>query len=86
MLLMPVLRIDDLSDAVLDALRQRAVRHGRSLDAEVRALLEEAVKPQGRLKLGSLLADIGRQAKLTDEEVTLINQRDQSLPCPVNFE
>lgn len=42
----------------------------------MRALLEEAVTPQGRLKLDSLLADIGRKLKLSDEEVVLIEQRD----------
>jgi hypothetical protein len=52
----------------------------------VRALLEEAVKPQGRLKLGSMLADIGRKVKLTDEEVALINQRDTSAPRVVDLE
>ncbi|WP_240097682.1 FitA-like ribbon-helix-helix domain-containing protein [Thermomonas flagellata] len=81
-----ILTVRNLPDEVHRALRLRAAQHGRSTEAEVRALLEEAVKPQGRLKLGSLLADIGRQAKLTDEEVALINQRDQSLPRPVNFE
>jgi hypothetical protein len=49
-------------------------------------LLEEAVKPQGRLKLGSMLADIGRKVKLTDEEVALINQRDTSAPRAVDLE
>jgi plasmid stability protein len=83
---MAILTVRNLPDEVHRALRLRAAQHGRSTEAEVRALLEEAVKPQGRLKLGSLLADIGRQAKLTDEEVALINQRDQSLPRPVNFE
>ena len=83
---MAVLTVRNLPDEVHRALRLRAAQHGRSTEAEVRALLEEAVKPQGRLKLGSLLADVGRKAKLTDEEVALINQRDPSLPRPVNFE
>jgi plasmid stability protein len=64
----------------------RAAQHGRSTEAEVRALLKEAVKPQGRLKLGSLLANVGRKMKLSDEEFALISQRDQSLPPPVSFE
>jgi hypothetical protein len=46
----------------------------------------EAVKPEGRMKLGSLLADIGRQVRLTDEEVALINARDKSPVRPVDFE
>ena len=68
------------------ALRMRAAGHGRSTEAEVRTILEDAVKPEGRLKLGSLLADIGRQIRLTDDEVALVNQRDKSLPRPMTFE
>jgi len=83
---MTTLTVRNLPDEVHRALRLRAAQHGRSTEAKVRALLEEAVKPRGRLKLGSLLADIGRKMKLTDEEVALINQRDPSLPRPLNFE
>lgn len=83
---MAMLTVRNLPDEVHRALRVRAAVHGRSTEAEVRAILEEAVKPQGRLKLGSLLADIGRQIRLTDEEVELINQRDQSPARPVSFE
>jgi plasmid stability protein len=75
---MAMLTVRNLPDEVHRALRVRAAGHGRSTEAEVRAILEEAVKPQGRLKLGSLLADIGRQVRLTDEEVDSINQRDES--------
>lgn len=83
---MAMLTVRNLPDEVHRALRVRAAQHERSTEAEVRAILEEAVKPQGRLKLGSWLADIGRQVRLTDEEVALINQRDQSTPRPVSFE
>ena len=86
MLLMPELRIDDLSDAVLDALRQRAVRHGRSLDAEVRAILEAAVRNGSPSNLGSLLANVAREVQLTDEDVALLRQRDRSLPREVDLE
>ncbi len=82
---MAVLTVRNLPDEVHRSLRVRAAQHGRSTEAEVRALLEEAIKPQGRLKLGSLLANVGRKLKLTDDEVTLISQRDQSLPRPVSF-
>lgn len=83
---MAMLTVRNLPEEVHRALRVRAAGHGRSTEAEVRAILEEAVKPQGRLKLGSWLAEIGRQARLTDAEVALINQRDQSLPRQVDFE
>ncbi len=83
---MAILTVRNLPDEVHRALRLRAAQHGRSTEAEVRALLEEAVKPQGRLKLGSLLADIGRKVKLTDEEVARINQRDTSALRAVDLE
>jgi plasmid stability protein len=44
------------------ALRLRASLAGRSTEAEVRAILEQAARPEGRIKLGSLLAEIGQQA------------------------
>ena len=83
---MAVLTVRNLPDGVHRALRVRAANHGRSTEAEVRAILEEAVKPSGGLKLGSLLADIGRAAKLTDAEVDLITERDRSPPREISFE
>ncbi len=80
------LTVRNLPEEVHRALRLRAARHERSTEAEVRAILEEAVRPQGRLKLGAWLADIGQQVRLTDEEVALINRRDPSAPRPVRLE
>ncbi len=40
------------------ALRARAKRHGRSTEAEIRAILERAVRPSKRIKIGSALAAI----------------------------
>jgi len=81
-----ILTVRNLPDEVHRALRMRAAQHGRSTEAEVRALLEAAVKPQGRLKLGSFLAIVGRKMKLTDDEVALICQRNPSLPRPGSVE
>jgi plasmid stability protein len=81
-----VVTVRNLPDEVHRALRMRAADHGRSTEAEVRAILEEAVKPSNRLKLGSLLADIGRKAKLTDAEVDQISQRDRTSPREISFE
>ncbi|PAT41975.1 FitA-like ribbon-helix-helix domain-containing protein [Vandammella animalimorsus] len=83
---MAVLTVRNLPDEVHRALRVRAAEHGRSTEAEVRTILEEAVKPQARLKLGSLLSDIGREVHLTDELVDLINDRDRSPPREISFE
>jgi plasmid stability protein len=84
---MAMLTVRNLPDEVYRALRVRAAKHGRSAEAEVRAILESAVKPEGRMKLGSLLADIGRRARLTDEEFAVFEQvRDKSPARPVSFE
>jgi antitoxin FitA len=82
---MAVLTVRNLPDEVHRALRLRAAEHGRSTEAEVRSILEAAVKPEGRVKLGSLLADIGRDARLTDDLVDRINQRDRSPPRKVDL-
>ena len=49
------------------------------------AIFEQAVKPEGRVKLGNLLSEIGREVKLTDEEVAGF-ERDQSPARAVNFQ
>lgn len=64
--------VRNLPDEVHRAIRIQAAHHGHSTEAEIRAILERAVKPEGRVKLGSLLASIAREAGgLTDEEHTL---------------
>ncbi|MBC7666470.1 MAG: Arc family DNA-binding protein [Caulobacter sp.] len=76
-----------LSEEVHRALRVRAARHGRSMEAEVREILESAISPKGSVKLGSLLADIGRQARLSDEEFAVFEQvRDKALPRAASFD
>jgi plasmid stability protein len=83
---MTVMTVRNLPEEVRRALRVRAAQHGHSTEAEVRAILEEAVRPPGRMKLGSLLAEVGRHIHLTDAELALINGRDKSGPRPVNLE
>jgi antitoxin FitA len=77
---MATLTVRNISDEVHRVLRVRAARHGRSIEAEVREILESAVSPQGRVKLGSLLADIGRRAKLTDQEFVVFEQVRNKVP------
>ncbi len=84
---MAMLTVRNIPDEVHRALRARATQHGQSMEAEVRGILESAVSPRGRVKLGSLLADMGRQAKLTDKEFAVFAQvRDKSPARPVSFE
>lgn len=84
---MAMLTVRNISEEVHRALRVRAARHGHSMEAEVREILESVVSPQGRVKLGSLLMDMGRQARLTDEEFAVFeNVRDKTPARPVSFE
>lgn len=83
---MAILTVRNLPAEVHRALRVRAAQHGRSTEAEVRDILESAVRPEGRVKLGSLLAEIGRRARLTAEEFAIFEQvRDRRPSKPVNF-
>ncbi|MCQ4231982.1 plasmid stability protein stbC [Pseudomonas stutzeri] len=53
----------------------------------MREILESAVKPKGRVKLGSLLAEVGRKAKLTDEEfASFESMRDRTPARAASFE
>lgn len=84
---MAMLTVRNLPEEVHRALRARAARHGQSMEAEVREILESVVSPSGRVKLGSLLADMGRQARLSDDEFAVFEQvRDKSASRPVDFE
>lgn len=79
--------VRNIPEEVHRALRVRAAQHGRSTEAEIREILAAAVKPEGRVKLGSLLADMGRKARLTDEEFAVFEQvRDKAPARPVRFE
>ncbi|AHH16764.1 Arc-like DNA binding domain-containing protein [Nocardia nova SH22a] len=80
------LTVRDLPDEVREALRVRAAHNGRSTEAEVRAILIETVSPGSDVRLGSLLADIGREIELTDEEAEALAARDRTPPTPLEFE
>lgn len=56
-----VLTVRNLSEETHRALRHRAAEHGRSTEAEVRAILEETVRPAERLKIGSELFRIAQE-------------------------
>ncbi len=66
--------IRNLPDEVHRAFRVRAAQRGRSTEAEIRDILETAVRPPQHVKLGSLLADIGRDVGLTDADCAVFDQ------------
>ena len=84
---MPSITVRNVPEEVHRALRVRAARHGRSAEAEIREILGNAVQPEGRVKLGSLLARIGQEVNLTDAEFSVFEQtRDKTPANPVDFE
>ena len=84
---MAMLTFRNLPDEVHRALRVRAAQDGHSMEAEVRAILERAVSPNGREKLGSLLANMGQRAKLSDAEFAVFEQARSKAPArPVSFD
>ncbi len=84
---MPAVTIRNLSAETHRALKARAAEHGRSTEAEIRDILEQVVRPAQRVKLGALLAGIGRDAGLTPEdEACLDNLREQAPSEPVSLE
>lgn len=74
--------VRNLPDETHRALRVRAAIHGRSTEAEIRAILENAVHPEERIKLGSLLAEIGHEVSGIDLEI----ERDKTPVEPKSFE
>ena len=84
---MAMLTVRNITDEVHRALRMRAAQRGHSMEAEVREILESAVSPPGRVKLGSVLTDMGRRARLSDEEFAVFEQvRSKAVVPPVSFE
>ena len=78
--------IRNLPDEVHRALRAQAKRSGRSTEAEIRQILADAVQPQDRPRLGSLLREIGREARLSDDEVAVFDDVRGSTPLePMEF-
>lgn len=55
---MTSLIVRGVDDAIVQALKERAVRHGRSAEAEHRALLEESLLRPKRRPLADVLAAI----------------------------
>ncbi len=84
---MPAVTIRNLSDEAHRALKVRAAHHGRSTEAEIRDILEEAVRPANRLRIGSAMAALSRDAGLTNADFEALEQaRDRTPAVPMSFE
>lgn len=64
------------------ALKARAAQHNRSTEAEIRVILENAVRPKNRLQIGSELAAFGQQF----EDIEFNTTRNSDPIKPALFE
>jgi plasmid stability protein len=79
---MAAVTIRNLPEATHRALKVRAAQNGRSTEAEIREIIESAVRPPERIKLGSELAAIGREYGGVDLDI----ERDTTPAGTVSFE
>jgi len=79
---MPAVTVRNLPEETHRALKLRAARNGRSTEAEIRVILEEAISPKPRLKIGSELAAFGRRYG----GIELNYKRDRRPIEPAEFE
>jgi len=78
---MSAIIIRNLSPETHRALQTRAARHGRSTEAEARAILDEAVRPTERVKLGSALAALAHPFGGLDLDIS----RDRAPAEPITL-
>jgi plasmid stability protein len=84
---MPAVTIRNLPEETHRALKVRAAQHNRSTEAEMRAILEAAVRPAGRLRLGTALADMSRRIGLTNADVEALERAREAEPAePLHLE
>ena len=84
---MAAVTIRNLSEEAHRALKLRAAQHNRSTEAEMRAILEAAVRPEGRLLLGTALSEIGQKYGITNADIEALEQVRDTRPAePINLE
>lgn len=79
---MAAVTIRNLTEETHRAIKALAKQHGRSTEAEIRFILEEATRPQNRIKVGTELANFAKQFGGLDLEMT----RDASPIEPASFD
>jgi len=84
---MAAVTIHDLPEETHRALTRLAAENKRSTEAEIRAILEAAVRPKGGIGLGTALSEIGRKYGITNADIEAIEQtRDRRPAEPMRFE
>ena len=84
---MHAMTIRNLPDETHRALKQQAMLHGKSTEAEVRAILEEAVRPKEKeeVGLGTALHEFAMQYGGLEIDLEAVRAMTASKP-PVSFE
>ena len=84
---MAAVTIRNLSEEVHRALKVRAAQNNRSTEAEMRAILEAAVRPEERLRLGTAMSEMSRKLGLTTADVEALERVRETRPTePMPFE
>lgn len=84
---MAMMTVRNIPDEIHSALKARAKRHNRSAEAEMRAILEEAILPKTRIQMGDALAELGRKIGLKNDDLTALDQARTTTPAePMEFE
>ena len=84
---MAMMTVRNIPDEIHSALKARAKRHNRSAEAEMRAILEEAILPKTRIQMGDALAELGRNIGLTNDDLIALDQaRTTTAAEPMEFE
>lgn len=83
--MMAAVTIPDLSDEAYRALKLHAAQNNRSVEAEILAILEAAVRPGDRLQMGTALAAIGQKHGVTSADIEALEQvRDPRRAEPID--
>lgn len=87
---MAAVTIRNLSEETHRALKARANRNNRSTEAEIRAILEAAALPKGRLKLGTAISELAKRNGVTEADVEALRAaieetRDTMTAEPIRF-
>lgn len=83
---MAAVTIRNLSEEAHRALKVRAAQHNRSTESEMRAILEAAVRPDHRLRLGTALSQLSNKIGLTNADVEALENGADARPAePMNF-
>ena len=83
---MAAVLVRDFSTEEHRALKLRAKKNGRSLGAEIRAIVREAVLPEQRLNLATALEEFGRRYREELSQIDFDSLRDKTPAVGASFD